>query len=234
MPEPPPFVEPGPPPDETTATVAQVIGRAGLAGVPLFGGPAIEVLNAIIEPTLERRKAAWFVKLAEAITELQMRLGDVEAALTDDELFVTMVREATRIAGGTAFEEKLEMLKACIVNGAVPDRPADFIALRFLRFVEELEPEHFRVLSYVANALTHFRAATPDYERGAHLIELGLPDAARRIVLRDLHDRRLLETTDPGPRFSSNSPVDEDGPSGTWTVTTTTLGFQLLQFVTLM
>ena len=131
--------------------------RAGLdaavASVPGVDGPLQVLVDAVIAPSIDKRRDAWFRQLGQLLRELAEKVdGFSPEALADDELFVTGLITASRVAMGTHLDEKLELLKNCLANMAVRVHDSDeFIDMLFFRFVDELTPEHFVVLRYQAD-----------------------------------------------------------------------------------
>ncbi len=110
---------------------------------------------------------------------------------------------ASRIAIGTHLEEKLEALKHCLTHMVLGEDNGAFLDLVFIRFIDELTPEHFLVLSYFEDPKAWFEARgtpLPNLYMGSpkSLWETaGLPVAgvALDIIVRDLSDRGLANTT---------------------------------------
>jgi hypothetical protein len=215
-----------PPPESTGADRVYAAARIGGNLVPYVGGAAVELLDAVLGPPLARRQQAWWEKVAEAIRVLQANHIPV-----DGDEFVTAVAQASRIALGTHLDEKLEMLKAAIIHSALPDRPSDLLTLRFLRFVDELEPEHFIVLTYLRDPVGHFERhgiEQPNVLSGApssimDMAQLPLEEEARPLLLADLGERRLVNASSMGTMMTGR---------GAWQAQTTGLGNLLLDFVT--
>ena len=222
----------GPVPEPDAKDKLQQVAKAGMNLVPFAGGTAAELVDLVVTPSLERRRVAWWNKLGEAVQYVLDEGVDLDD-LKEDEAFVSTVLHASRIAMGTHIEEKLELLKACIVNMAMPESPPDFLAMRFLRFVEELDPEHFLLLTYAIDPPGWYEAnglGKPNLYAGAPrtLLEqagLGLGETVRNVALQDLHDRGLADTGSMGVMMTG---------SGAWGPFATALGHQLLDFVTLI
>jgi hypothetical protein len=184
------------------ATTIVVTGaKAVIATVPFAGG-LVEVLDAAMRPALARRREAWERKLGELVEELETRFDGFDPAkLSDNDLFITGVIEASRIAVGEYLEEKLDMLKACLVHMALPEAMPDFIAMRFLRFVDELELQHFLVLRFAMNPRAWFeerQLPQPSIYAGPRravldAAEMGVSGDVLEVVVRDLSDRRLVD-----------------------------------------
>jgi hypothetical protein len=210
----------------------RALAKIGMSAVPYVGGPGAELIELVVPSSLMRRRDDWLRRLAEVVDELRARDVDFEA-IVDDERFATALIEASRIALGTHIEEKLHLLKNAIVNMAMPDAPPDFLAARFLRWIEELSPEHFIVLTYGADPadwFDHHGIEKQDYVIGSPrqvMADAKVPVAADAlpVVLRDLNDRALADTGSMGAMMSG---------AGGWGPWVTDLGRHLTRFVTLV
>lgn len=136
----------GPPPTTTGRDKFVEVARAAAGEVPVLGSVA-EVLVQIFGTGYERRHEAWTRQLWSLMVDLERRSLDL-SDLAERPGFVSAVHEASRIALGEHLGEKLEMLQAVLLSHAVggDDRSADIAALRYLRLVDLLEPEHVEVL----------------------------------------------------------------------------------------
>jgi hypothetical protein len=203
---------------------------AGVTAIPFVGGAVQILLDDVIAPSLDKRREAWFGKLGEVVDALSQRSERLDPArLANDEEFVSAVMQASRIAMGTHREEKLNMLRDALINLATSS-PGDLLTSRFLRFVEELSPEHFLVLAYAADpAAWYDQKGMP---RGSHYMgspstlmeHAGLPVSGQvlQLVLSDL-DRVGLA------RIASLSTTMTE--QGMWQTFATDLGHQLIDFV---
>jgi hypothetical protein len=203
---------------------------AGIAAIPMVGGTAQILIDGVITPSLIRRRDKWFEKLGNVLEDLQVRLEGFDVRdLAGNEEFVSGVMQASRIAMMTHEEEKLEFLRNCLANLAVAS-PGDLLAARFLRFVDELSPEHFLVLTYASDprgwyqrkGLRHDQisiGAAMQVLRGANLPVTG-PQLS--LVLGDL-DRAGLAVT-----ASLNTMATGQGM---WQAFATDLGTQLVAFI---
>lgn len=137
-----------PPPTATAGDKAIGVALAVLGEFP-GGSTVVGILQETFGTAYSRRQDAWLRCLWEALVELQARGIDVKA-LGDRPDFVTAVHDATRIAMGEHLEAKLDQLKAVLINAAThePDPIADMWTLRYLRWIDELEPAHVAVLAF--------------------------------------------------------------------------------------
>ena len=204
--------------------------QAAVSALP-FGGTVNNLINAVIAPSFERRQERWFKKLAEVVEEVNSRVDDFDLEqLADNELFVTAVFEASRIATMTHLDEKLDLLKNVLVRLAVDTDSDDFLALQMLRFVDALTPEHFLVLRYCSDPEGWFDTMgieRPNLYMGSprslmHSAKLPVVGTSREIVLRDLSDYGLADTQ------SLTTTMTE---TDIWRPLATDLGNALLKFV---
>lgn len=193
-------------PDRPTPTVrdrARTVGDATVAAVPVVGGPALVLIEGVLRPSYQKRLDAWMERLGEVVKELQQRVGGLdEANLAQNDVFVTAVTQATQIALGTGLNAKLDMLKAALLSVATGSMSDDFLATRYLRFVEELAPRHVTLLSYATDppawhpTWRSTDAATPRslIDSAGLSLEPGLVD----LLLADLAARSLVTLDDLG------------------------------------
>ncbi len=203
---------------------------AALSAVPGIGGSLQVLVDAVITPSIDKRRDAWFRQLGLLLRELTEKVeGFSPEALAGDETFVTGLITASRVAMGTHLEGKLELLKNCLANMAVRDHDSDdFIDMLFFRFVDELGPEHFVVLRYQADPpgwFEHHGIERPQFMSASpraamDKAQLGLSETVLSIVLKDLAERDLSD--------NAGGMMTE---AGIWAKRTTSMGDQLLAFV---
>lgn len=137
-----------PPPVSTAGDKAIGVALAVLGEFP-GGSTVVGLLQEIFGVPYSRRHDAWLRRMYELLVDLQARGVDV-GHLGDRPEFVTAVHDATRIALGEHLEEKLDLLKAVLFNAAIknPDPTSDLWTLRYLRWIDELEPVHITILAF--------------------------------------------------------------------------------------
>lgn len=165
---------------------AEAIFDALVAGaIPVVGDALVELARQTFGRSMEVRHDAWLVRLAELLNEIEGRVGGIEAAF-ERQGFVTAFMNASQVAMAEHLEAKLDMLKAVLVNAAIgpSSRVADALTLRYIRWIDELEPEHIEFLAAVdANG----------YEAVASWDELDdTQRPVRRLVVNDLTQLGLL------------------------------------------
>lgn len=211
--------------------VGREITDALIASIPVVGSPLQIVLSSIIEPSLERRREHWFNTLVAAIDEIQRLLKDLELSdLSKNDAFVNGVIDATRIAFGTHLDEKIDLLKACLVNLGLGKSNGDFLDRQMFRWIDILSPEHFLILAYLESPHDWFRShqiTEPQISMGSpiHLLNqanLEIPEQVLQIALNDLSINKLARTD------SMNVTMTGDG---VWQSMLTPIGNQLVDFV---
>jgi hypothetical protein len=72
-----PLGEPGmagrklPVPTSTAGDKLHAVVMAGLSAIPIVGGPATELFQAVIQPPLEKRRHEWMAKVGEDLQRLE-------------------------------------------------------------------------------------------------------------------------------------------------------------------
>lgn len=194
-------------PESVPALVAQRPGRsvrdwgrtavdASVAAIPVAGGPALVLLQAVVKPKYDKRVDAWLDRLGEVINDLSRRIESEEllAEMFGDDLFIDAVTRATQIALGTGLESKISMLQAALTNVGAGEFDDDLVAMRFLDLIAELAPEHFLLLKFAASP-----SCAQDDLAGArtprsmlHNAGLGVDDRMMDLLIFDLQVRGLI------------------------------------------
>ena len=218
-------------PQTNTEDRVHTATKAMLSAIPVLGGPLATLLEHVWIPSLHRRREDWMRKLGQALERLQAKGFDVET-LKDDEMFISVVTEATHLAIKTHQEEKLDALRNAVANTALGRRPEEDLTFILLQLVDTLTPSHIAVLWYFADPSSWF--ATSGLEKPA--VSMGgsrikglcaafpsLDEAFLEILVHDLVRPGLLP--DPGLRTMVTGPAVFD-------TIMASLGQQFLDFVT--
>lgn len=137
-------------PEPTEADTAQAIARAGLAGIPVIGGPINEILSLVLAPAVERRRVEWLKELADALDQLEEKVAGFRVVeLADNEAFVSATIQATRIAIGTHQQEKREYLRNALLNIAKGITTDEVKQQVFLNAIEAFTPTHIKALNLI-------------------------------------------------------------------------------------
>jgi hypothetical protein len=182
-------------PTASKGDVAHTLVKAGLSAVPIYGGPAAELFQLIIQPPLERRRLAWMEQVGEKLKELEDKGFDL-GKLQNDERFISAVMHASQLALRTHQKAKLEALRNAILNVAKGQSPDEALQHMFLDFVDSLSELHLRILRL-------FQAPPPSSSVSMaglnFVLEQNIPELrGRREVYdqfwNDLRSRGLVDT----------------------------------------
>lgn len=142
----PPKPLPLPPETLDVKDAAGIVGRTLVSLVPGVGGPAAELFNLVIAPSLERRRQGWLVELGERVACLEAEGRLTLDDLKGNEAFVDVVLQASRAALATSSAEKRAALRNAALNSALPGAPEEAECFMFLRYVEDFTEWHLRIL----------------------------------------------------------------------------------------
>lgn len=216
-------------PQPEAADKAFSIAKAVLSAIPVVGGPASELLELVLLPSIVRRRDEWLRDLADVVERLEKEFEGFKAEkLAGDEAFVSATVQATRIAVATHQKEKREMLRNALFKVASGKGPTDDLQQVYFRAIEEFSPSHVRILKAfwtgpreLAEEKRLWTASTFSV-RWAEVIAKLYPDLAGQDrlvqhIITDLRVRGFATVTAPGDLMSNNA--------------ITNLGIEFLQFV---
>jgi hypothetical protein len=175
------------------------VAKALIECVPGIGPIASHLFSMVVAPPLEKRRAKWMNSVAERLKRLEGTIQDFDLkSLKDNEIFITMLMQATQLAIRNHQDEKLEMLRNAVINTALGINIEESEQIALLRLIEELTPLHMHLLKCLDNAQAYAAARGTKFQNwssGAtsHVIEAAIPEFRRR---REVYDRlgRDLET----------------------------------------
>jgi hypothetical protein len=126
----------------------KLIGAAkvvlNLAPIPWMGA-ALEILNMVLTPPVEKRRDKWAQNVSEVIQELYKRKALTVEDLRDNEEFISLLLQATNNWFKTHEEEKRRMLKNALLNSIESGFQYDIQKI-FLNLIDELTVSHIQVL----------------------------------------------------------------------------------------
>jgi hypothetical protein len=140
------------PTEETAGDHVHRMARSAFSFLPVVGDTAVEILNYLIYPPLEKRRNTWFQNLGEKVIELESA-GKVNLdELKQNEQFVSIVMQATQASIRTHDTEKLEALRNAVLNTAINCPIDESLQQMFIRFVDEFTPWHIRLLKQLRSS----------------------------------------------------------------------------------
>jgi hypothetical protein len=225
------------PPEPSASDRIHTAIRAGVSAVPVVGGPAVELLNALIPPPLARRQAEWAERVAAALDELHRVDPERYIRLQEDEGFISVVLHATQAALRASRLEKRQLLASAVENSASGSPlPTDYQTL-FIRYLDELPLLHILVLRLFAehgNEIGRTESYADLLQLTCTYVDVRLTRDQFRLLCDDLTRRTLL-------RISVGMREDDDVVSGMYIssngsdsapfVRVTDIGHKFLDFV---
>lgn len=194
-----------PPYPETERRDIAAIGAEAAAGlVPIVGGGLSPLIAATFGSALERRRDRWIQDhLIPMVEVASLRLNRSAEELADDDVFVSAVIHASRDALGTHVEDKLRMFRNVLAHHLLDPVRGNVVTLRFVRWVDELEPDHLVVLAYAQDPRGWYDEhglEQPNYmaasrRRAFDAAGLGLSAEVTAMVLSDLGTRGLADSS---------------------------------------
>lgn len=204
-------------PKPSKGDAVHALAKAGLSAIPVFGGPAVELFQHLVQPPLERRRNEWMTQVGERLQELEAQGLNLQE-LQNNEQFITAVMQASTAALRTHKAEKLVALRNAVLHVAKGQGPEETIQHLLLSFVDEFSEMHLRVLAFA-------RAPKPPGGLSAgglsHVLEDNIPALRGQRTLydqlwKDLYLRGLINTeslhvmmTGNGLGQSRTSPLGE-------------------------
>lgn len=129
--------------------LVQATVRGGLGLVPFAGQALAELLDIVVQPSFDRRLEQWGREVDQLVEELKLNSVTPED-LAGNEEWISALAKATQVAASTHLGSKLQMLKRILSSSVLSIDVDHAVVKRMMKFVEDLEPVHFRLLG-VAN-----------------------------------------------------------------------------------
>ncbi|MYC12366.1 MAG: hypothetical protein F4Y39_01425 [Gemmatimonadetes bacterium] len=189
-------------PEPEKRDVVYTLIKAVIAGVPVIGGAATELISMVALP-LEKRRNQWLDDIAKRLKSLEGVVDEFRIEdLSQNETFITVVMHATQVAIRNHQQEKLEALRNAVLNAAMPEALEDDRQLMFLNFIDELTSWHLRVLHFFDDPKiwgSQHNISYPKWNSGGPdtLLEFTFEELRGQRdfydqVVRDLHYRGLM------------------------------------------
>jgi hypothetical protein len=173
-------------PGETALDVAAFVGSA----VPWIGGPVSNVLGGI---SMGRKLARVREVLEGLVTDLAEFKSEVAEEYVKTEEFEELLEQTLKRAADERNEEKRRIYRAFLTDAIEsPGKPYDE-QIRFLRTLEELQPDHLKVLRALSQTPEPNPGITPNQTLRRRLPEL--EEARIEDLVTQLNDLRVTNLT---------------------------------------
>lgn len=131
---------------ESTGDKVHRLFRVGFGLLPVGSGAAVELLNSIIVPPIDRRRTKWMVEVTESLQRLEAEKHIDLSELSNNEEFITLMLSASQIAIRNHAQEKIESLRNIVLNKACGVNYDDSLQTIFVGLVDQFIPLHIRLL----------------------------------------------------------------------------------------
>jgi hypothetical protein len=149
---------PMPTKEDTAGNVGKIAtGIVGSTGSLFLGIPGLDIIaselySKVIIPSLDKRRINWLNDLASRLINLEKRINNFKVSdLSKNQLFLTVITQATQIAIRNHQDEKLEVLRNVVINSTRPLFGDYSLYLMFLQWIDAFTPWHIRILNYLAS-----------------------------------------------------------------------------------
>ena len=204
-----------------------------LSFIPYGSGSAAEIFNAIIVPPLSKRRDEWIQSIAERLIAVEEVVEGFKIEnLSENEIFITVLTNASQSAIRNHQHEKLQALRNAAINSAISTTIAEDIQLMFISFIDSFTVWHIKLLIFLDNPEDwgkKYGIKYPDWSMGglSTIIEFTFPELKAmkeftRQVVKDLYNRGLIGTDSIGTTMTRH---------GMFESRTTVFGKQFVSFI---
>lgn len=134
------------PPKPGAGDVVPSVAKAGLGVLPYVGATAVELLNLIVAPPIEKRRNEWIERIERRLSDLESSQIVKLESLKDNDTFINAVLHATQSAIRNNQQEKIEALENAVINAASPDAPEEVYQQIYLGLIDDLSTMHVKAL----------------------------------------------------------------------------------------
>ena len=171
-----------------------------VSAVPYAGAPVVELLNAIVTPSLQKRRDEWFQNIGDRLLELENTQNGILDKLTNDDTFIDISLKATELALKTSEDEKLEALRNALLNSINNESVDISMQQVFLSYIDTFTVWHIKLLKLFDNPTVYKDKLQNAYSGSlSKVIEVAYPELASkeefaRQIFKDLYSKGLLNT----------------------------------------
>lgn len=157
------------------------IAKAGIGSLPIIGAAAVELLQILVTPPLEKRRIEWMKNIGERIKQLEDERNFDVASLQDNDIFIDVILHTTHHALKTSEREKLDYYKNAILNTALGEHPELSEIQIYLNLIADFTIWHIKILKLFdcpADWFEQNTKLTPDYRtlNLSNILELAYPE----------------------------------------------------------
>jgi hypothetical protein len=142
-----------PPATTTKGDVGYAAIKLAIGSVPIVGAAAVELLQLIVAPPMEKRREAWIEEIVEGLRKLEQKNLLTVESLSDNEAFIDAVAQATSAAMKTSSQVKLDALRNAVLNSATRFEVGKARQEIFINWIDSLTEWHLIILRLFADPI---------------------------------------------------------------------------------
>lgn len=221
-------------PEPDKAEGAHRAAKAGLSIVPVIGGALSEVFDAVIISPLSNRRDTWVEDIGKMLLELKEKVEETSfEKLTEDEVFLSTVMQASQIAMKTHHEEKKKALISALKNTALNNYPDEDTQMIFMNLIDTFTTWHIIILKFLEDpkAFGESRGIEyPNWTMGgpATVLEHSIPDLEGK---RKFYEKIVNDLSAEGLLLKGDFLFVTMSAPGMFEKRTSELGRQFLDFI---
>lgn len=208
--------------------------KTALSSIPIAGTGIGEFFSMIVSQPVSKRRDEWLIRIKNELEELSEKVNGFDLNnLCNNEMFTTVLMNASQIAIRNHDEIKLEALKNAVLNSAIRVDIDETIQLMYLNYINELTPWHLKILSFFENPIewyTRNNKNIPNMYSGspAHILEDAFSELKNNrefydLIIKDLYNKGLFSIE------SIHAMMTQDG---VFASRTTKFGKEFINYIT--
>jgi len=144
-------------PKPTTQDVIFTIGKVVTNLVPVIGGSAVEVFNAIVKTPIQKRQEQLIESIIDKIKTLENDFEEFKPEnLSQNELFISVLLKSLQAITKEHQKEKIDAFKNAVINTVIIEAISEDYKLLFLSYLESFSAIHLHIIKFFYDEL-HIR-----------------------------------------------------------------------------
>jgi hypothetical protein len=230
-------------PEPTASDLAYATGKGLMSIIPGAGGLLAEIFGALVTSPVEKRRREWMDSIGEAVNWLSENRGitreELISELQSNEVFVSILIQASNAAVRTHLQEKRATLRNAVVNTAKGTDVDAELQSTFVRYADELTTLHITLLKFIFE-IQDDTVELPSYQSLLEQFEaktgLNVEQTVFRLTCNDLNIRMLARFSDSIKDFQlvfneASLLLESSGTSETRRIVATPVGTNFLAYI---
>lgn len=129
---------------QTLDTITEITGKAIIAGIPVVGGPIVEIMDSVQSNRLTMRHEEWINSLNDRLKKIEYKVEE----LGNSEFFTSSLIKATEIAAKTQEKEKRDYLANALIHSINLESSMQTTAMIYYNLIDDYTMLHIKVLDF--------------------------------------------------------------------------------------